>query len=89
MFSFLRHTFTARVPADADPLKGPVKLNALMLESGSLGKNWDVTQGGYQTLSTAPFASFAGDKTTASWLINADYAADWQMFQREGQIARP
>lgn len=89
VFSFLRHTFAARVPADADPLKGPVKLNALMLESGSLGKNWDVIQGGYQTLSAAPFASFAGDKTTASWLINADYAADWQMFQRDGQIVRP
>ena len=29
VFSFLRHTFAARVPADADPRKGPVKLNAL------------------------------------------------------------
>jgi hypothetical protein len=89
VFSFLRHTFAARVPADADPLKGPVKLNGLVLESGSLGKNWDVIQGGYQTLPTAPFASFTGDKATASWLINPAYAADWQMFQRDGQIIRP
>ncbi|OYW77142.1 MAG: hypothetical protein B7Z37_05740 [Verrucomicrobia bacterium 12-59-8] len=89
VFSFLRHTFSARVPAGADPLKGPVKLHALILESGSLGKNWDVTQGGYQTLTTAPYASFAGDKATASWLINPAYAADWQMFQRDGQITRP
>ncbi|WP_395745089.1 hypothetical protein [Prosthecobacter sp.] len=88
VFSFLRHTFAARVPADSDPLKGPVKLNALVLEKGSLGKNWDPAAGGYQTLMTAPFVSFTGDKDTASWLINAEYAADWQSFQKEGQVAR-
>ena len=65
VFSFLRHTFAARMPADANLLKGPVKLTALTIEGGSLGKNWDVTQGGYQTLPTSPFASFAGDKATA------------------------
>ena len=89
VFSFLRHTFAARVPADADPLTGAVKLNALTIEGGSIGKNWDVTQGGYQTLTTAPIASFVGDKATASWLINPAYAADWQMFQRDGQITKP
>ncbi|MBB5032349.1 hypothetical protein [Prosthecobacter vanneervenii] len=89
VFSFLRHTFAARVPASADPLKGPVQLQALALEQGSLGQNWDAARGGYQTLPTAPFASFAGDKAAASWLIHADYASDWQMFQRDGQITRP
>ena len=89
VFSFLRHTFAARVPADADPLKGRVKLQPLALETGSLGKNWDPVAGGYQTLPIAPFANFTGDKATASWLINADYAADWQMFQRDGKITRP
>ena len=86
VFSFLRHTFVARVPADCDPRKGLVKLNALTIESGCLGQNWNVTQGGYQTLPVAPHASFTGDKAIASWLINAAYAADWQAFQRDGKI---
>ena len=89
VFSFLRHTFHARVPADADPRRGPVKLNVLNVESGHLGENWDAAKGGYQTLRTGPFADFTGDKTTASWLINAAYAADWQAFQRDGQLPSP
>ncbi len=88
VFSFLRHTFAARVPANADAIKGPVKLNALALESGHLGQNWDSTKGGYQTLTTAPFANFAGNKATAFWLVNAAYAADWQAFQLHGEIAK-
>jgi hypothetical protein len=88
VFSFLRHTFSARVPADADPRKGPVKLNTLAEESGYLGKNWDAAKGGYQTLSIAPYATYAGDKATASWLIHADYARDWQAFQRDGQVGK-
>jgi len=88
VFSFLRHTFTARVSADGDSRKGPVKLNALRQENGHLGQNWDAAKGGYQSLPIALFASFAGDKTTASWLINATYAADWQAFQRDGQVTK-
>ena len=87
VFSFLRHTFAARVPADADPREGPVTLNALSPESGYLGQNWDVAKGGYQDLPIAPYADFTGDKSTASWLVNAAYAADWQAFQRDGQVA--
>lgn len=88
VFSFLRHSFAARVPAGADPAKGPVKLNELKVETGYLGQNWDPMKGDYQTLPIAPFASFAGDKSTASWLLNADFASDWQTFQRDGQLAR-
>jgi hypothetical protein len=88
VFSFLRHTFAARVPAACDPRKGPVPLRSLEQERGYLGKNWDAAKGGYQTLPVASFANFAGDKTTASWLINAAYAADWQAFQRDGQVTR-
>jgi len=86
VFSFLRHTFAARVPADCDPRNGPVKLIELVPEQGWLGQNWDVAKGGYQALSIAPFADFADDKATASWLVDADYAADWQAFQRYGQV---
>ena len=86
MFSFLRHSFNARVPADADAKNGPVKLHSLTLESGHLGPNWQTKPGGYQKLLTAPFADFTGDKPTASWLLNADYAKDWQQFQNTGMI---
>jgi hypothetical protein len=86
VFSFLRHSFAARVPADADARKGPVKLLAPALESGHLGQNWSATKGGYQELPIAPFATFSGDKATASWLLNAAFARDWQAFQRDGVV---
>jgi lysophospholipase L1-like esterase len=86
VFSFLRHSWAARVPADCDPRQGPVTLLKLEPEHGYLGRNWDAAQGGYQTLPVAPQADFPEDKTTASWLLNAAYAADWQRFQREGQV---
>ena len=86
VFSFLRHTFAARVPADVDARRGPVKPNVLALESGYLGRNWDVVKGGYQSLPIARFAAFTGDKSTASWLINEAYGKDWQQFQQTGKI---
>jgi hypothetical protein len=39
-------------------------------------------------LPIAPCVEFAGDKATASWLVNAAYAADWQAFQRHGELPR-
>lgn len=89
VFSFLRHSFATRVPVDADPAKGPVKLNELKTDMGYLGQNWDATKGGYQTLPVAPIAAFTGDKAIASWLLNAAYATDWQTFQRDGQLTAP
>ena len=86
MFSFLKHTWAARVPADADPRSAPVKLSALVPEKGFLGRNWDVSKGGYQELPVAPFAAFGEEKASASWLINAAYAADWQSFQSKGMV---
>jgi len=88
VFSFLRHSFLARVPAGVDAKNGPLKLNVLPLESGHLGQNWSPMPGGYQTLNAAPFADFSGDKSTASWLINAAYAADWQAFHRDGEVRK-
>jgi hypothetical protein len=86
VFSFLRHSLAARVPGEADPRNGPVKLRSLTLESGHLGENWQPRPGGFQKLGTAPFAEYAGDKATASWLLNAAYADDWQAFQQLGEI---
>jgi len=81
VFSFLRKTFAARVPADADPRQGPVTLLALQQENGWLGQNWNPETGGYQTLPIAPFSRFTEDKSAASWLLDAAYAEEWQKFQ--------
>lgn len=66
--------------------QGPIHLNSLAIESGHLGANCDAAKGGYQPLSIALHANFVGDKSSASWLINAEYAADWQQFQHEGGV---
>lgn len=89
VFSFLRHTFAARVPADASPRQGPVTLTVLPVGQGVLGANWEAARGGRQSLAVAPFAEFTGDKATSSWLVNAAYAADWRAFQRDGEIGGP
>jgi len=86
VFSFLRHTFAARVPAETDLRSGPAALKELSVENGFLGQNWDSSKGGYQSLTVAPFASFAGDQAAASWLVNSAFAADWQQFQSEGVV---
>jgi hypothetical protein len=65
-----------------------VKLKMPSPESGYLGENWESAKGGYQELKIAPFAEFSGDKSAASWLVNAAYAADWQAFQRDGEISK-
>ncbi|MEI7946478.1 MAG: hypothetical protein WCJ02_07270 [bacterium] len=41
---------------------------------------------GLDALPIAPFAAFSGDKSTASWLVNAVLTADWQAFQRDGKL---
>ncbi|MEZ0387887.1 MAG: hypothetical protein ACAI34_12510 [Verrucomicrobium sp.] len=87
VFSFLRQTFAARVPAGTGAA-GSEKLHVLDATTGQLGRNWDAATGGYQTLPIAPYATFTDDKTTASWLINEKFAKDWQAFQRDGQVAQ-
>jgi hypothetical protein len=88
VFSLLRHSFQARVPADADPSKGPVERKSLALESGHLGGNWTAEKGGYQELPTAAFSSFEGGKATASRLFNAEDAADWKAFHQSGDARK-
>ena len=78
VFSFLRHSFAARVPADADPSKGPVELIELDPDSGFRGQNWSFQAGSYQTLKVGPADDFGDAGNEGSWLFNADYAKDWQ-----------
>lgn len=86
VFSFLRHSFAMRVPADSDPRRGPVALKKLDFNQGYLGANWDLEKGGYQELPVAPVSEFKGNAAVASWLLNGEYAADWRKFQAEGRI---
>ena len=58
----------------------------VMIAIGLIVAALQTKPGGYQKLLTAPFAEFAGDKSTASWLLNADYAKDWQQFQSIGAV---
>jgi hypothetical protein len=82
VYAFIRESFAARVPADSDPLKGPVGLKSLRLEDGYLGQNWDPAKGGKQELAVTPYSKFKGDMANTSWLINASYAKAWQELQR-------
>ena len=85
--AFMKTVFHLRVPADADPRRGPVKLVELIPTQGWLGKNWDKTAGGGQRLPIAPHAELAGDKAGASWLPTADYAHRWQEFSEKGDLS--
>ncbi|MFM1996242.1 MAG: hypothetical protein RLZZ111_629 [Planctomycetota bacterium] len=86
VYAFLRSSFAARVPSDVDPRRGPVQLVSPPLESGHLGTNWDLGQGGFQTLPVAGFRAYSGDKATASWFPDMVYAAEWQTFHRDDQV---
>jgi arylsulfatase A-like enzyme len=86
VFSFLRHTFAARVPTDVDAAAGPVPLKTLDPKGGWRGENWSLAKGGYQELTIASAADFTGETATASWLVNEAYAADWRKFQATGDL---
>lgn len=86
VFSFLKHSFAARVPADADPSKGPVTLKKLDPASGFRGENWSLEPGGNQALKVGPAGDFGENGRASSWLFNGAYAADWQSFQEHGEV---
>ncbi len=67
----------ARLPENASPVKGPVKLNALKLEDGWLGDRttWETN---YATI--AKYADYRGDKDAASWLPDKYVACVWRSF---------
>jgi hypothetical protein len=82
VFSFLQHTFEARVTPDG-------KLVDLKPETGFLGENWDSNQGGYQDLKIAPYSDFIEEQQEgASWLVNEAFAKDWRSFQKFGEVKR-
>lgn len=82
VYAFIGESFAARVPAESDPLQGPVGLKSLKLEDGYLGQNWDPAKCGKQELAAIPYSKFKGDMATTSLPINASYAKAWREFQR-------
>lgn len=68
----------ARIPADADPTAGPVKLKELKLENGWLGDR-ATTDGKWAII--APYAAFKGDKAKAVWLPNRSVAYVWRAME--------
>ncbi len=99
MLAFLKNAFLVRVPADADPRKGRVKLAELAEKGGWLGRNldghrirladrwaWEKEVDVRQNLEIGPYGEFPGDRTTASWFPTEDYARKWQEFCRTAAV---
>ena len=55
-------------------------LKPVEISSGWLGATYDVEKGGRQQLEIAPYAKFTGDKSTASWLPDEEFAQKWQAY---------
>ncbi len=68
----------ARIPRDADPRGGPVKLADARPEEGWLGDR-STTDGTFATV--APWGQFGGDKAKASWFPDSATARVWRAFQ--------
>jgi hypothetical protein len=68
---FYENAIKARLPKDADPRKGPVKLNDIPEASG-----WLTNAEVYQTELTyiAPYSEYTEDKTIAGWILDKDVA---------------
>jgi len=81
--AFMRNVYRLRVPADADPRRGPVTLNALSPESGWLGNNWDKAGGGGQRLDTTPHGQFK--KNAELWNQMGIYYAERQQIRSAAQ----
>lgn len=72
----------ARLPG-TDPRIAPVALNAIPESSGWLGDDARLAKDGNTARirpAIASSASYAGDKSAASWFPNADTAATWRAF---------
>jgi uncharacterized membrane protein YgcG len=73
VIDIIEATVKLRIPADADPSKGPVKLNAIDEMSG---KYW---LGNLYTKEVAPYGMFMGDKAMTAFLATEELAQKWKM----------
>lgn len=61
-------------------------LKPIKIEDGWLGANYDIDTGGRQLLEIAPYAEFKGDKSTANWLMDEEFAKAWQAYGRTDHL---
>jgi hypothetical protein len=50
------------------------------IQSGWLGEIYDFEKGGRQELAIAPYGKFKGDKSTANWFPDEEFAKAWQVY---------
>jgi hypothetical protein len=74
----LRAIAAARLPADADPTKGPVKLSPIKLEDGWLG-NRDSVKGTFAEV--ASWKDYSKEREVATWFPNRAAADTWRAWQ--------
>ena len=55
-------------------------LKPVVIEQGWLGANYDVSMGGQQDLTIAPYAEFKGERSVANWLPDKKFAEVWQLY---------
>jgi hypothetical protein len=95
LLEFMKTAFHLRVPVDADPRKGPVRLLDVQEAQGWLGQTldgvrvkpslqtpraWEEPVNTRRQLEIAPYAEYPGDTGMASWLPTGEYARAWQAF---------
>jgi hypothetical protein len=73
VLAIMEATFKLRVPADADPARGPVRLHAI--DEATAG-TW---VGDLYTKEIAPYAAFTGNKGLTAFLPNEEVARKWRM----------
>ncbi len=56
------------------------KLRPVAIEEGWLGAVYDFEKGGRQLLDIAPYAEFDGDRSTANWFPDEQFAKAWQAY---------
>lgn len=101
VMAFMKTVFNLRVPADADPRKGPVPLIELKEPEGWLGqtldgvrvkpskeakRDWEQPTDVKRKLEIAPYADYPGDRGLASWYPTEAYARKVQEFGMTGRL---
>ncbi|MGJ8672685.1 hypothetical protein [Rubritalea sp.] len=64
------------------------ELLPIKIEDGWLGATYDVEAGGRQLLEIAPCADFKGERSTANWLMDEEFAKAWQAYGRTDHLKK-
>ncbi|MGJ8643914.1 MAG: hypothetical protein ACSHX9_10935 [Luteolibacter sp.] len=62
------------------------ELKPIKIEDGWLGATYNLEEGGRQLLEIAPYAEFKGDKSTANWLMDEEFAKVWQKYAQTDHL---